>query len=148
MLAMTPDDLTDFLHREIPLTAAMGARVLRSGDGEIEISAPLALNFNLHGTAFGGSLAALGLICGWVVLYRALGDAGLKAQLVAQKSECNFIAPATQELRGAAQLPADEWARFVATLRQKGRARLSVITEIHAGETLAVTHIGTYAAKL
>lgn len=145
---MTPETLTEFLHREVPLTAAMDIRVLRSEAGEVEIAAPLAPNRNLHGTAFAGSLATLGLISGWTVLNRALADAELKAHLVAQKNECVFHAPATQELRAIARLPAQEWLRFTATLQHKGRARLDVITEIRAGGILAVTHTGTYAAKL
>lgn len=144
---MSPEAFTEFLHQEIPLTAAMQARVLRSAAGEVEISAPLAPNKNLHGTAFAGSLATLGLISGWVVLDRALHEASLKAHLVAQKNECVFHAPATQELRAVARIPAEEWSRFMATLNSKGRARINVVTEIHAGETLAVTHTGTYAAK-
>lgn len=144
---MSPEVFTEYLHREIPLTAAMNARVIRSERGEVEISAPLAPNRNLHGTAFAGSLATLGLISGWVVLDRALHDADLKAHLVAQKNECIFHAPATQELRAVARIPADEWEKFLNALRSKGRARISVITEIRAGETLAVTHTGTYAAK-
>lgn len=144
---MTPEAFTEYLHREIPLTAFMQARVLRSVPGEVEIGAPLAPNRNLHGTAFAGSLSTLGLISGWVVLDRALHDAELKAHLVAQKNECVFHAPATQELHATARIPADEWTRFLNALRSKGRARISVITEIRAGETLAVTHTGTYAAK-
>lgn len=145
---MTPDAYTDYLHREIPLTAAMGVRVLRRLPGEVEIAAPLAPNLNVHGTAFAGSLATLGLICGWIALDTALRDAGLKAHLVAQKSECAFLAPATQELRASARLPADEWTHFATTLRHKGRARIGVVTEIRAGDTQAVTHTGTYAARL
>lgn len=144
---MSPEAFTEFLHREIPLTAAMQARVLRSAAGEVEISAPLAPNKNLHGTAFAGSLATLGLISGWVVLDRALHDADVKAHLVAQKNECVFHAPATQELRAIARIPEDEWTKFLDALHSKGRARISVITEIRAGATLAVTHTGTYAAK-
>lgn len=145
---MTPDAFTEYLHKEIPLTAAMSARVVRSVMGEVEISAPLAPNKNVHGTAFAGSLSTLGLISGWVVLDRALHDAKLKAHLVAQKNECIFHAPATQELRAIARIPADEWTRFTDALVSKGRARINVITEIRAGDTLAVTHTGTYAAKL
>jgi thioesterase domain-containing protein len=145
---MTPDAFTEYLHREIPLTAAMGVRLLRSAPGEVEIAAPLAPNLNFHGTAFAGSLATLGLISGWVALDRALHGTELKAHLVAQKSECIFHAPATQELRAIARLPAEEWAQFIAALRHKRRARIGVVTEIRAGDTLAVTHTGTYAAKL
>jgi thioesterase domain-containing protein len=144
---MTPQAMTDFLHREVPLTAAMGVHVLRCMPDEVELAAPLAPNLNLHGTAFAGSLATLGLISGWTVLNRALSEAQLQAHLVAQKSECTFLAPATQELRGIARLPAGEWARFVTALQHKGRARISVVTEIHSGETLVVSHTGIYAAK-
>ena len=144
---MTPEAFTEYLHREIPLTAAMSARVERSEPGEVEISAPLAPNKNLHGTAFAGSLATLGLISGWVALDRALHDADVKAHLVAQKNECIFHAPATQELRAVARIPAEEWMHFLNALHSKGRARISVVTEIRAGATLAVTHTGTYAAK-
>lgn len=145
--AMSPEAFTEYLHREIPLTAAMQARVQRSVPGEVEITAPLAPNKNVHGTAFAGSLSTLGLISGWVVLDRALYHAELKAHLVAQKNECVFHAPATGELRATARIPAAEWTKFLDALRGKGRARINVITEIRAGETLAVTHTGTYAAK-
>lgn len=144
---MTPEAFTEYLHREIPLTAAMSVRVIRSEQGEVEISAPLAPNKNLHGTAFAGSLATLGLISGWVVLDRALHGADVKAHLVAQKNECIFHAPAAQELRAVARIPTEEWNNFLNALHSKGRARISVITEIRAGTTLVVTHTGTYAAK-
>ena len=144
---MTPDALTQFLHREIPLTAAMRLSVIRSEAGEIEIAAPLAPNVNLHGTAFAGSLATLGLVSGWLLLHRALEQAALPAQLVAQKNQCQFLAPAREELRGLARLPDADWLRFADALRHKGRARVEVLTEIRAGATLAVTHTGTYVAK-
>ena len=145
---MTPDQFTEFLRREIPLVAAMDARVLRIDEGEIEIGAPLAPNSNLHGTAFAGSLAALGLICGWCAVHRAISAAGLTAQLVAQNSECAFVAPATQALRGVATISADDAAQMVNALQRKGRARLQVMTQIHADATLVATHRGTYVAKL
>ena len=144
---MNPDAFTEFLHREIPLTAAMQARVVHSAFGEVEISAPLQPNRNLHGTAFAGSLATLGLISGWVVLDRSLHQADLKVHLVAQKNECVFHAPATAQLRAIARLPDAQWRLFVGALEKKGRARIEVVTQIHSGGTLAVTHTGTYAAR-
>lgn len=145
---MTPQQLTDYLHREVPLTAAMQIRVLQCAPDVVEIAAPLTPNLNLHGTAFAGSLATLSLISGWTVLHAALRDAKLKTHLVAQKSECTFHAPGTQELRAIARLPAKEWTHFVSALQKKGRARINIVTEVRTGGTLAVTHIGTYAAKL
>jgi thioesterase domain-containing protein len=145
---MTPDALTAYLHKEVPLTAAMQIRVLACTPHSVEIGAPLQPNINLHGTAFAGSLATLGLISGWTLLNAALRDAGIEAHLVAQKSECTFHAPGTDALRAIAKLPPQEWTQFLSALQGKGRARLTVVTEVRTADTLAVTHTGTYAAKL
>lgn len=145
---MTPETLTAYLHKEVPLTAAMQIRVVSCAPNSVEIAAPLDANINLHGTAFAGSLATLGLISGWTLLNAALRDAKIKAHLVAQKSECTFHAPGTQELRANASLPPALWSEFLSALNKKGRARITVVTEVRTGDTLAVTHTGTYAAKL
>lgn len=144
---MTPEELTHYLHREVPLTAAMQIRVTRQTPRDLEMSAPLAPNLNLHGTAFAGSLATLGLISGWTLIYGALQDAAITAELFAQKSECVYHAPATTTLRASATLDETDWTTFVQTFRDKGRARLTVVSKIYAGDTLAVTHTGTYAAR-
>lgn len=145
---MTPEQITDYLRTEMPLTAAMQIRVAQQTPTFVEITAPLAPNLNLHGTAFAGSLATLSLISGWTLLYGALRDAGIEAELFAQKSTCTYVAPATTDLRSTAHLNVEAWTGFVAQLRSKGRARMEAETQIHAGDTLAVTHVGTYAAKL
>lgn len=145
---MTPEELTAYLHREVPLTAAMQIRVLQCAPDFVEIEAPLTPNLNLHGTAFAGSLTTLGLISGWTLLNAALRDAQLKAHLVAQKSECTFHAPGTQSLHASARLPEEAWAHFLSALEKKGRARINIVTEVRSGDTLAVTHTGTYAARL
>lgn len=145
---MTPAQLTAYLHREMPLTAAMQIRVAQQTPIFVEITAPLAPNLNLHGTAFAGSLATLSLISGWTLIYGALRDAGIDAELFAQKSLCTYVAPATTDLRSTAHLNVEAWHGFAERLRSKGRARLDAETQIHSGDTLAVTHTGTYAAKL
>ena len=130
---MTPDDYTAFLHRNMPLTEAMGLRVLDAATGRIRLSAPLTPNRNLHGTAFGGSLAALGIVAGWAVLHRGLAEANVAASLVVHRSELEYLKPATAELIADCVLPAADWPAFLATLREGRRARITVATDVSAG---------------
>ncbi len=103
---MSPEALTEYLHRHIPLTAAMQLRVLHSGDGHIELLAPLSPNRNHRDTAFGGSLATLGIVTGWTLLQQGLLREGVEARVVVQKSECEFLEPVVAEFVSESHLPA------------------------------------------
>ena len=45
-------------HEEIPLSAAMGLKIVDGDDGALTLRAPLEPNRNVHGTGFAGSLYA------------------------------------------------------------------------------------------
>ena len=143
---MSPAALTDFLHRNIPLTAAMGLRAVHCGLGEVEIAAPLTENLNHRGTAFGGSLATLGIVSAWALLHMELHREKLKPRLVIQKSECDFAAPVDTDFFSASKVPEKELRQFIDTLRRRGRARITIDTRIHCGDVAAVQHRGTYVA--
>lgn len=145
---MSPEALTAQLHRTIPLTAAMAADV-RSFDGRrLEISAPLAANHNLHGTAFGGSLATLGILGGWSLVASALDAIGVQARIVVQHSECEFREPVSSDFSAVSELPEAEWPRFVATLRRHRRARIAIETILVAEHRTMASHRGRFAAFL
>ena len=143
---MSPAELTEYLHRHIPLTAALGAQVTRCATEEVEIAAPLAPNLNHRSTAFGGSLAALSILSGWAVLHLALLREQIQARLVVQRSETDFSVAVTGRLVAVSRLPDAAWAKFLATLRRHRRARIAVETLIRQGDAPAVSHIGTYVA--
>src|ERR1043166_4799497 len=63
----------NFLHEKIPITRAMGIRVISSGN-EFAIEAPVALNFNHLGTGFGGSINAVATLAGYVFLWIELHE--------------------------------------------------------------------------
>jgi thioesterase domain-containing protein len=144
---MTPLAYTGFLHAHIPLTAAMQLQVVSLAPGQLVLRAPLAPNRNHHGTAFGGSLASLGLVAGWGLVDRGLAEAGLSAQLVVQHSEAEFIAPARGELQVTAQVEDADWRTFVEDLQRQGRARVTVSSRIDSeGRTVQQTR-ARYAAR-
>lgn len=143
---MSPAELTAYLHEHIPLIAAVGARIVRSEALEIEVHAPLASNTNHHGTAFGGSLATMGILSGWALLHQALSREKIAAKLVVQKSECEFIAPVNADFTAISRMAEKDWAMFVSALGSSNKARITVASAIHAEGREAVIHKGTYVA--
>jgi len=143
---MTPETLTRYLHQQIPLSAAMQARVLMLDDEGLEISAPLAPNLNQHGTGFGGSLATLAILGGWAMVEYGLQRAGITARVVIQRSDCEYLEPAISDFSAFTRLPADEWPRFLATLHKRRRARIAIDTQVRAEGRVVVVHHGTYVA--
>jgi thioesterase domain-containing protein len=142
---MRPAELTEFLHRCIPLTQALAVRVTEAGNGRVRIEAPLAPNLNHHGTAFGGSLATLGILAGWTVLHMSLDDAGIAASLVVRHVELDYLEPVTGDLIAESALPLAEWPRFVETLQRGRRARIDVDSRLR-GAAEAVRVRASYVA--
>lgn len=143
---MSPEDYTAYLHRSIPLTAAMDVRVLVQEPGRVEILAPIRANANHHGSAFGGSLSTLAILSGWVLVQQALDTAQVEAKLMVQRSECDYLEPAQADFSAESRLPEAEWPRFLQLLQRRGRARITVSTHIRIGGREVARATGTYAA--
>jgi thioesterase domain-containing protein len=143
---MSPEAFTAFLHESIPLTAAMGLRVLGGTAGSIELLAPLQPNRNHQGAAFGGALATLGIVSGWALLQQELERQAQPAKIVVQRSECDYLAPVDAEFTSRSSLDPAEWERFLAMLRRRGRARITVPTTLHCAGREAVRHSGIFVA--
>jgi thioesterase domain-containing protein len=145
---MNPKQFTEYLHHNIPLTAALGVHVVSCMPDSLRVAAPLTLNRNHHGTAFGGSLATLAIIGGWSLLHHALTAEGIDTRLVVQHTECDFLEPVAADFAAETRLPpAEEWTRFVKMLRKFRRGRITVETDLYAGDRKVVTQRGTFAAS-
>jgi thioesterase domain-containing protein len=124
---MTPQALQDYFHDHIPLSKAMAVEVETATPQIVRLAAPLAPNSNHHGTVFGGSASAVAVLSAWGLLHVAMVDAGIKADLVVQKSSMSYALPITGKFTAEAVAPAPEkWQRFLATLLKYKRARISV----------------------
>lgn len=142
---MTPHPFDAYLHAHIPLSRHLGLRVLRLDAARVEIHLPLAPNLNPHGTVFGGSLNAVGLLTGWVLLHQRCRDAGLPVKLVGQQSETRFLAPAVGDCIAHAEVAAPDFDQLAVQFRQRGRARHELDTVIRCGDVEVARHRGTYA---
>jgi thioesterase domain-containing protein len=141
------ENLTSYLHDTIPAAKALEIRVTGIESGRVELRAPFGPNRNDHGSAFGGSVAALAILAGWTRLHVLLRERGVDAGSVIRKSALEYLSPADAELVAETQ-PLEERAvqRFFRSLGRFGKGRLEVVTEVRANGTLVASHRGDYAA--
>jgi len=88
----------------------------------------LERHVNDKGCAFGGSLASMMTLASWGLVWLQLEAVGLEADIFVADSQIRYLAPLYADLQVEAELAPDaDWPTFIATLRQRGRARASVI---------------------
>jgi len=124
---MSPDELTQYLHQHIPLSAAMAVSVVAITADELVVEAPLAPNINHRATVFGGSASAVGILAAWSCLHLRMRDAGVRSQLVIQRNSMDYEQPIPGDFTARASLAEPEkWPAFLKLLARHGRARIRV----------------------
>ena len=58
---------------------------------------PLQPNLNHRKTAFGGSIATMGIIASWTLVWLKLKDCGLDHRIVIQNSSTSYLTPIEQD---------------------------------------------------
>ena len=126
----TPAAMTEWLHRTVPLSAAMGVRVLHLEEGRATLTMPLAPNVNHMGTVFGGSLNALGLLTAAAAALTRLRPSGHKHQLVVSRSEYAYHRPAPSAPTATAEITDPQWSKIQPALQAGTPARLKIEANI------------------
>jgi thioesterase domain-containing protein len=147
---MRPDELAHYLHTQIPLTQAMAVSVASIEPAALTLQAPLAPNINHRQSVFGGSAAALAMLAGWALLHVRLRAEGIAARLVIQRNTVEYRQPILGAFSARATLEHPErWELFTATLRRRGRARITVsavLQQMEDGERVAGLFTGQFVA--
>jgi thioesterase domain-containing protein len=143
---VNPNDLRrteEFLRAKIPVTRAMGIRVVAHGD-TFAIEAPVALNYNHLHTAFGGSINAVATLAAYAFVWLRLGDA---AHVVVRESTIRFLRPIRETIRAYCKEPtADELRIFYSALSDNAKATMRLGVVIQENETVAADFSGTFVA--
>lgn len=145
-MLVTPDVITQYAHEHIPITKHMGLTVLAVDDAQISLSAPYAPNINHRETLFGGSIASVGILAGWALLWAKLQTEKQPHRLVIQSSSTNFLKPAGEAIVASCQCDQSSWLTFYTTLQRRGKARITLNVESRCGDDIVATHIGQYVA--
>ena len=114
-----------------PLGAFMGVEP-RSWDVEgLKLWAPAEPSGNVHGTMFGGGIAALGILTGWGWLRLELESRGVTVPVVVQDARVTYARPIEGPCIAWCRTPEpDRVERFLQTLERKGRGRLGLRIEL------------------
>ena len=151
--AMSTDDpaaLAKYLHAQIPISGAMGMRVLLADRARVVLSAPLDPNVNHRQTFFGGSAAALATLAAWALAHeRVRQDSGLDVHVVIQRSSMEYLEPAAAEVEAECVAPPDkEWQRLLRSVRRWGKGRIQLAVALHAEGAVVGSFEGEFVALL
>lgn len=127
----SPDQLTAFLHRSIPLTGVMGIRAVETSWERAVLGAPYRANVNHEGTFFGGSLSSLALLTGFAVLRHRLQVLGRRHRIVIHRNTYSYERPATTDVTARAGLDPDRWRDLLDRLARRGKGRIAVDVAVY-----------------
>ena len=139
----TPE-LTQWIKESIPLLSSMEVNFDYFQNGELIISCPLEPNINDKGTAFGGSIAALATICGW--LYTTLHARTVVENCAAVIADSHLTYHAPGKGKISAQCQATVPNEFFDRLSNHRKAKLELAVELFSKEDQnhQSTHIASY----
>lgn len=132
------------LHDEIPLTRAMDVRVAAYDGHLLRLTAPLPPNVNDKGTAFGGSLYSLAVLCGWSLLHLKIKEAGLAHNIVIQEANVRYLLPVSDDMTAECHIDDEAVSQLYDTLNSRDRARLPLEIVIKQNERPAFEFSGRY----
>lgn len=149
---MNSKSLTQILKKQIPLSQAMGIRVLGCSprDG-VKFSLPLGPNRNHKKTAFGGTLVAAQALASWAFLMAHLSEQEIEdVEVVLQRQESEFALPVSRDfVVETMPLSEKELNVFFKTLHRHGKARITVKARVLTSKRsnkIASTYQGEYVA--
>ena len=135
-----------FLHEQIPLTRAMGVRVVAHDENGFALEAPVALNSNHLRTGFGGSINAVATLAAYGFLWMELRDPAI--HVVVAESSIRFLRPVRTMIHAICLRPGpEEWAAFQTRFAEKGKTRIALrVNVVEEGQTAAEFE-GTFVAR-
>jgi len=139
--------LENYLYEHIPLSVAMGVKVVQASLHKVVLIAPLSPNINHKQTAFGGSLHAVATLACWSLMYLNLKEFSGFTEIVISKSEVNYISPVTTDFTIECEFDNQpDWLKFESMLHKKGLGRLRLNAKIYQANKLAVDYWGEFVA--
>lgn len=146
---MDRKSLEKYLHRQIPLSAAMKVSVRSATTESVILAAPLEPNVNHKNTVFGGSASALGILAAWSILHLRLGDAGYDCEVVIQSNHMDYERPIRGAFTATSSLvDISAWPAFLKMLARKKRARIEVQSILTADDAAVGRFTGKFVAFL
>ena len=137
--------LESTMRRLIPITRAMEITVSEYQRNRVVMKAPLAQNINHMGTAFGGSLNALGMLTGWAILHMLLKDQQIQARILIREGTASYLTPVEQDFEAICDVARESLLdQALEVLKRKGRATIELAAQIRCGGKVAMRFHGSF----
>jgi thioesterase domain-containing protein len=132
------------------MTKLMKLKIISIDDKKLITTAPLDVNINDKGTAFGGSLSTMTIISSWSIALLQTEKLGYMNSMIAIiKNETSYKAPITKNLICYTFLPSNqELALFEKKLKDKQSASLKIKSQIIEDDKVCVEFNGIYVIKV
>ena len=142
--------LQNKLYNEIPLTKLMEIKIQDYNESELITTAPLSININDKGTAFGGSLSTITIISAWSLCWLISKELGFDSNnIVIIKNETSFRKPVTKDILCHTKKPSiEEIERLKQKLEKKKSASIKIESQIIENGQICVDFTGYYVIKL
>ena len=142
--------LQNKLHSEIPLTKLMELKIRNYNNSELVTTAPLHININDKGTAFGGSLSTLTTISAWSLCWLISKELSFNSNnIVIIKNETNFRKPVTKDIVCHTKKPSNEEIEILKNkLLTKKSASIRIESQIIENNEICVDFLGYYVIKV
>ena len=144
------NELQNKLHNEIPLTKMMELKIQDYNEKELITTAPLNININDKGTAFGGSLSTMTIISAWSLCWLISKELGFDSNnIVIIKNETSFRKPVTKDIICYTKKPSFEEIKLLKQkLETKKSASIKIESAIIENNEICVEFLGYYVIKL
>jgi len=138
------------LHNEIPLTKLMKLKIDKYTSKKLITSAPLDININDKGTAFGGSLSTMTIISSWCLCWLISKELNIDSKnIVVIKNENSYLRPVTKDIVCHTLKPSKEEIFILKEkIDKKSSASIKIKSKIIEDGNTCVEFEGTYVIKL
>ena len=143
-------ELQNKLYNEIPLTKLMEIKIQDYNESELITTAPLSININDKGTAFGGSLSTITIISAWSLCWLISKELGFDSKnIVIIKNETSYRKPVTKDIICHTKKPLQKEIEILKQkLETKKSASIKIESNIIENGEICVEFEGYYVIKL
>ncbi|GGP43718.1 thioesterase domain-containing protein [Shewanella saliphila] len=129
-------------HSTIPLSQFMQVKPLSFSGTELQVTAPLAPNINLHNTMFAGSIYTLMTLTGWGMLWLQQQRLTLQGDIVIADASVKYIKPITAEPVAKVIWPNTD----ISSLAEGVRAQVMLDVGLYCDDLLCAAFTGHYVS--
>lgn len=122
--------LNEYILSNIPILTSVNLSVTDITENSIKLFAPLYENRNHYGSAFGGSIATIGIVAGWAILTYKIKEEKVPATLVIKSSHTEYKRPVKDEFYAEVKIENNDWENLKTKFTEKGKSGLEVTSRI------------------